>query len=202
MAGALGLLLAISGAAWAFRKTHPWLVVGWLWYLGMMVPVIGIVQISYYAHADRYTYLPQIGLYLLLTWAAADLCAGWRHRRLVLGGGATVILGALIFCARDRLLIGEIVNRCGLTRSPARLTTLLANNDLGNALFQKGEVDEAIVPLPKGAANQTRPQREPATTSATLCSKRAGWTKRLPSTKRRCKSTPTARKPTITLATL
>ncbi len=80
VAGALGLLLAISGAVWAFRRTHPWLVVGWLWYLGMMIPVIGIVQISYYAHADRYTYLPQIGLYLLLTWAAADLCAGWRHR--------------------------------------------------------------------------------------------------------------------------
>ena len=78
VAGAVGLLLAISGAAWAFRKTHPCLVVGWLWYLGMMVPVIGIVQISHYAHADRYTYLPQIGLYLMLTWAAADLCAGWR----------------------------------------------------------------------------------------------------------------------------
>ena len=72
MAGALGLLLAISGAAWAFRRTHPWFVVGWLWYVGMMIPVIGIVQISLYAaHADRYTYLPQIGLYLLLTWTAA-----------------------------------------------------------------------------------------------------------------------------------
>jgi hypothetical protein len=100
VAGALGLLLAISGAVWAFRKTHPYLVVGWLWYLGMMIPVIGIVQISYYAHADRYTYLPQIGLYLLVTWAVADLCAGWRHRRVVLGGCATVILVALIFCAR------------------------------------------------------------------------------------------------------
>jgi hypothetical protein len=50
VAGALGLLLAISGAAWAFRQTHPWLIVGWFWYLGMMIPVIGIVQISYYAH--------------------------------------------------------------------------------------------------------------------------------------------------------
>jgi len=71
VAGALGLLLAISGVVFAFRKTHPYLVVGWLWYLGMLIPVIGMVQISYYAHADRYTYLPQIGLYLLLTWAAA-----------------------------------------------------------------------------------------------------------------------------------
>src|SRR5208282_1350093 len=51
VAGAVGLLLAISGVVWAFRQTHPCLVVGWLWYVGMMIPVIGIVQISYYAHA-------------------------------------------------------------------------------------------------------------------------------------------------------
>ena len=107
VAGALGLLLAISGAVFALRKTRPYLVIGWLWYVGMMIPVIGIVQISYYAHADRYTYLPQIGLYLLLTWAAADLCAGWRHRRVVLGGLATVILVALIFCARADCLLAE-----------------------------------------------------------------------------------------------
>src|SRR5208283_5788090 len=49
LAGALGLLLVISGAVWAFRRMRRWLVVGWLWYLGMMVPVIGIVQISFYA---------------------------------------------------------------------------------------------------------------------------------------------------------
>ena len=67
----------------------------------MLVPVIGIVQVGAQARADRYTYLPQIGLYLLLTWAAAELCAGWRHRRVVLGGGSAVILAALIICARD-----------------------------------------------------------------------------------------------------
>jgi protein O-mannosyl-transferase len=99
---ALALLLAISGTVWAFRKTRPCLVVGWLWYLGMMIPVIGIVQISFYAHADRYTYLPQIGLYLLLTWIAVDLCAGWRLRRVVLGFCSTIILAALIFCARTQ----------------------------------------------------------------------------------------------------
>ena len=60
-----------------------------------------MVQVRIQAQADRYTYLPQIGLYLMLTWAAADLCAGWRHRRVVLGGGSAVILAALIFCARS-----------------------------------------------------------------------------------------------------
>jgi tetratricopeptide (TPR) repeat protein len=144
VAGALGLLLAISGVAWAFRQTHPWLVVGWLWYLGMMIPVIGIVQMSSCAHADRYTYLPQIGLYLLLTWAAADLCAGWRHRRVVLGGLATVILVSLIFCAHAQVSYwrnGELLWTHTLACTSDNYT---AHNNLGDALFQKGSVDEAI----------------------------------------------------------
>jgi tetratricopeptide (TPR) repeat protein len=145
VAGALGLLLAISGAVWAFRKTHPYLVVGWLWYLGMMIPVIGIVQISYYAHADRYTYLPQIGLYLLVTWAVADLCAGWRHRRVVLGGCATVILVALIFCARVQTSYWRNSESLWTYTLACTSDNFIGHYALGNALFQKGSVDEAIV---------------------------------------------------------
>ena len=144
VAGAAGLLLAISGAVWAFRRTHPCLVVGWLWYLGMMIPVIGIVQICFYAHADRYTYLPQIGLYLLLTWGAADLCAGWRHRRVVLGGLSTFILAALIFCARRQTSYWR--NSESLWNHTLACTpdNYIAHNNLGNVLLQKGKVDEAI----------------------------------------------------------
>jgi tetratricopeptide (TPR) repeat protein len=145
VAGALGLLLAISGAAWAFRRTHPWFVVGWLWYLGMMVPVIGIVQISYYGHADRYTYLPQIGLYLMLTWGAAELCAGWRHRRVVLGVGSAIILAALIFCARAQTAYW--LNSESLWTHTIACTSdnAITHNNLGGALLQKGRVDEAMV---------------------------------------------------------
>ena len=144
VAGAVGLLLAISGTAWAFRRTHPCLIVGWLWYVGMMIPVIGIVQISYYAHADRYTYLPQIGLYLLLTWAAADLCAGWRHRRLVLGGCSTVILVALIFCAHTQVSYWRNSESLWTHVLACTSDNYTAHNNLGDALFQKGNVDEAI----------------------------------------------------------
>ena len=144
VAGALVLLLAITGAAWAFRRTHPWLVVGWLWYLGMMIPVIGIVQISYYAHADRYTYLPQIGLYLMLTWAAADLCAGWRHRREALGGLFTIILVALIFCARTQTAYWRNSELLWTHTLACTADNYTAHNNLGEALFQKGKVDEAI----------------------------------------------------------
>jgi tetratricopeptide (TPR) repeat protein len=145
VAGAVGLLLAISGAVWAFRKTHPCLIVGWLWYLGMLIPVIGIVQISHYAHADRYTYLPEIGLYLLLTWAVADLCAGWRHRRMVLGGCATVILVALIFCALVQTSYWRNSESLWTHTLACTSDNFFGQNGLGDALLTKGNVDEAIV---------------------------------------------------------
>jgi tetratricopeptide (TPR) repeat protein len=144
VAGAVGLLLAISGAVFAFRKTHPYFVVGWLWYLGMMIPVIGIVQIANYAHADRYTYLPQIGLYLLLTWAAADLCAGWRHRRVVLGGCSTVILVALIFCTRTQASYWRNSESLWTHTLACTSGNYIAHNDLGEDLLQKGRLDEAM----------------------------------------------------------
>jgi tetratricopeptide (TPR) repeat protein len=68
VAGAAMLLPAITGAAVGYRKKQPAFMVGWFWFLGMMVPVIGIMQISYYAHADRYTYLPSIGALIIAAW--------------------------------------------------------------------------------------------------------------------------------------
>ena len=146
---ALGLLLAITGAVWIFRKTYPYLIVGWLWYLGMMIPVIGIVQISYYAHADRYTYLPQIGLYLLLTWAAAELCAGWRYRRVALGGVTTIILIALIFCARSQTSYWRTSESLWTRTLACTTNNFVGQNNLGKALLKKGSVDEAITHFQK-----------------------------------------------------
>jgi tetratricopeptide (TPR) repeat protein len=145
VAGALELLLAISGAAWAFRQTHPWLVVGWLWYVGMLIPVIGLVQISFYAHADRYTYLPQIGLYLLLTWAAADFTESWRHRRQILGVAALVVMAALMASAWKQTAYWQ--NNESLWTHTAACTSgnYVAQNELGNILLQSGRVDEAMV---------------------------------------------------------
>jgi tetratricopeptide (TPR) repeat protein len=144
VAGALGLLLAISGAVWAFRKTHPWLVVGWLWYVGMMIPVIGIVQISYYAHADRYTYLPQIGLYILLTWTVVELTASWRGRRWVLGGGAMVVLAVLITCARAQTTYWRDSESLWTHTLACTSGNSIAHNNLGNVFHDQGRMDEAI----------------------------------------------------------
>jgi tetratricopeptide (TPR) repeat protein len=157
VAGALGLLLAISVAVFALRQTRPWLVVGWLWYVGMMIPVIGMVQISYYAHADRYTYLPQIGLYLLLTWTVADLCAGWRHRRTVLGGFSAIILAALIFCARTQAAYWRNSETLWTHTLACTSDNAVAYYNLGNALLSTGGVDEAIIQYQK--ALQIKPDK-------------------------------------------
>jgi tetratricopeptide (TPR) repeat protein len=117
---------------------------GWLWYLIMLVPVIGIVQVGAQARADRYTYLPQIGLYVLLTWAAADLCAGWRHRRVVLGGCSTIILMALIFCARTQTSYWRNSESLWTHTLACTSDNFIGHNNLGGALLQKGSVDEAI----------------------------------------------------------
>ncbi len=145
VAGALGLLVAMSGAAWTFRKTHPCFLVGWLWYVGMMIPVIGIVQMSSCAHADRYTYLPQIGLYWLLTWAAVEMCAGWRHRCVLLGGCSMIILVALIFCARTQTSYWRNGESLWTHTLACTADNYTAHNNLGDALFQKGNEAEAVV---------------------------------------------------------
>lgn len=92
---ALVLLAAITLAAWSLRKHAPWFIVGWLWFAGTLIPVIGIVQIGAAGMADRYTYFPSIGLFIAIVWGVADLVP---HRAAALAGAlALVILAAAAF---------------------------------------------------------------------------------------------------------
>jgi tetratricopeptide (TPR) repeat protein len=141
---AVVLLAAISAGVFLRRQKKPYLLIGWLWYLGMLVPAIGLIQSGLRAYADRYTYLPQIGLYLMLTWAAAELCAGWRHRRVVLGGGSAIILTALILCARAQTAYWRNSESLWTHTLACTSDNYIAHNILGYALCQKGRVDEAI----------------------------------------------------------
>ena len=142
--GAVILLIVISTVLFRLRQKHPCWLVGWLWYLGMLVPMIGFMQAGMMARADRYTYLPQIGLYLLLTWGAAELCANWRHRRMVLGGCATVILAALIFCSRTQASYWRNNESLWTHTLACTSDNFVAHNNLGDALLRKGQVNEAI----------------------------------------------------------
>jgi tetratricopeptide (TPR) repeat protein len=95
---ALGLL-AISGATWFHRRRYPYLLIGWLWYLIMLIPVLGVVQVGIQAHADRYTYLPHVGLFLGFVGLVADATGASLHRSRILAGAATLLLGILAFLA-------------------------------------------------------------------------------------------------------
>ena len=142
---ALILLAAISAGVFVCRKKLPFLLVGWLWYLGMLVPLIGLMQISYYAHADRYTYLPGIGLAIAATWAVAEWSAGWKFRRAVLGGAMAVIIAALMICARKQTTYWKD----SVTLWNRALSCTSGNNfaayNMAIALHDLGRLDEAVV---------------------------------------------------------
>lgn len=82
------LLIAISAAVWIYRRRAPYLLVGWLWFLGTLVPVIGLVQIGAQSMADRYTYFPYIGLFIAIVWWIADSVP----HRVAVGAGAVLVL--------------------------------------------------------------------------------------------------------------
>ncbi|MGD0813636.1 MAG: tetratricopeptide repeat protein [Verrucomicrobiota bacterium] len=144
IAAAFVLLAAISMGALACWKKRPYLPVGWLWYLGMLVPAIGIVQISNHSHADRFTYLPGIGVVLAVTWAVGDWSAGWKHRRVVLGGVMAAVLSALMVSAW--IQTGYWKNTETLFTHTLACTTgnYVAHSALGADLVEKGRLDEAI----------------------------------------------------------
>jgi tetratricopeptide (TPR) repeat protein len=96
--GAGVFLVATSWAALRFCRTRPYFLFGWLWYLGILFPVIGLVQVGAQRMADRYTYVPSIGLFVIVCWGAWDMLGGWRHGKLTLGalGCAALLACALV----------------------------------------------------------------------------------------------------------
>ena len=141
------LLLGASAGCWRVGKkwNRPYLLVGWGWYLGMLVPMIGLVQVGVAQRADRYTYLPEIGIAILLTWGIADLSFSLgARRRPVLVCASAVVLAALALVSfrqvsywRDSV---SLWNR-SLAVTPGNL---FAEDYLGRALYQQGRLDEAV----------------------------------------------------------
>jgi tetratricopeptide (TPR) repeat protein len=158
LAGAL--LAGLSLAAFWRRRQQPWMLVGWCWFLVMLLPVVGIIQVGRQAHADRYTYLPQIGLYVALTWLAAEWGAHKPARRAPLAVLMIGALAALMACAWQQTTYWR--NSETLWNHTLACTT---NNDeahyaLGNAFFENGKLNEAIAQFQK--ALQIRPERAEA----------------------------------------
>jgi protein O-mannosyl-transferase len=154
------LLICVTAVAITLRKQRPYLITGWLWYLGMLVPVIGLVQVGWQGRADRYTYLPQIGLYIAVTWAVADLTTSWRHQRTILT--VTALLTIVVLSWRAWIQTWYWRDSETLFKHALAVTTNndVAENNLGIEYLRQGNVDGAISLL-QGAVD-LRPDNSPA----------------------------------------
>jgi len=139
------LLLLLSGTFFIWRRKYPFLLIGWLWFLGMLVPMIGIIQVGPQARADRYTYLPLIGLYLLVTWGTMALLSNCRRRRELLIGAAISIITGLI--AISYFQTSNWRNSETLWHQAIANTSRnqIAENNLGKALMKERRPDEAAI---------------------------------------------------------
>ncbi|MBI3620815.1 MAG: tetratricopeptide repeat protein [Nitrospirae bacterium] len=142
-AGAGVLLVCISLVAIRERRRRPYLIAGWLWYLVALVPVIGLVQAGVQAMADRYTYLPLIGLFILAAWGLSGLLASLRYRQVLLSGAA---IGTLAFCIV--MVQGDLRywrNDATLFEQALRVTegNYIAYNNVGIDLVNAGRLDDA-----------------------------------------------------------
>ena len=136
-------LIVVTGLAiWLWRR-RPYLAVGWFWYLGTLVPVIGLVQVGAQSMADRYTYIPLIGIFILGVWGVGDLAAGWRYRRTALAAlAAGVILACMILSAQQTAHWADNQSLFSyvLTISP---DNAVAHSDLGDDLLRQNRNAEA-----------------------------------------------------------
>ncbi|MBM4017083.1 MAG: tetratricopeptide repeat protein [Planctomycetes bacterium] len=141
------LLAAITAGVILAARRRPYLAVGWFWYLGTLVPVIGLVQVGKQAMADRYTYAPLVGLFLAAVWGLADVLAGWRHRLRVLAPLAAAVLAACMMLTVRQVRFWsdtEALFRHAIDVVPA---SAIAHCNLGTALMAQGRLDEAVFHL-------------------------------------------------------
>ncbi|HEV2208529.1 MAG TPA: tetratricopeptide repeat protein [Verrucomicrobiae bacterium] len=144
VAAAAALLLAVCGlVAWRARK-QPYLAVGWLWFLGALIPVIGLVQVGVQSMADRYTYIPAIGIFLALAWGAGELTRTWPEREKVLAVAAGVVLLSCVALTGRQLKFWQ--DSQTLFQHAVEVTdrNYLAYNNLGFFFSNEGKTAEAL----------------------------------------------------------
>jgi tetratricopeptide (TPR) repeat protein len=150
VAAALALLV-ISAVIFVFRRQQPWLVTGWLWYLGTLVPVIGLVQVGGESMADRYSYVPSIGIFIGLVWLIAVISTAWPYRLPAL---TTLSLVVLAICGV--LTVGQVrywqnsetLARHGIESMPGNAAM---QELLGNAFMDQGKPEDACAPFAEAA---------------------------------------------------
>jgi protein O-mannosyl-transferase len=148
-------LLAVTCAVLSYRE-HRYLVVGWFWYLGTMVPMIGLVQVGNQAMADRYAYLPMIGLFIMVVWAAADW-AGARHAstKFVAAGGIAILVALSVVTHIQLSYWHDDLSLWGHALAVTH-NNFVAENNFASALIRQGRNDEAFTHF--RAASALEPQ--------------------------------------------
>ena len=144
VAGAAALLIAITGAVIVWRKKQRAAFTGWFWYLAMLVPVIGVIQVGGQAHADRYTYLPHIGVYVGATWLLANGLRRVHCPKGIAAVIAIVLLAPLVWSARLQTSFWR--DSESLWRRALAVTSGndVAHNGLAHVLLKRGQAAEAI----------------------------------------------------------
>ena len=142
--GAGLLLLAITFFA-IDRRDRRYLAVGWFWYLGTLVPMIGLVQVGEQAMADRYAYLPLIGVFIMVCWAMADWCRARRVSPVLVAGTSAAMLLSLAWIAHRQVSYWQ--NTMVLWSHAAEVTqnNWLAEDHIGDLLKDKGKNEEAMI---------------------------------------------------------
>lgn len=150
--GAALFLIGVTLIALRLATSRPYLIIGWLWFTGMMVPLSGIAQIGTQAMADHYMYLPGIGLYVIITWGISDLASKLPNKTRVLSIGAGLALVALM--ALTWRQAGYWKDSKTLARHSLAVTegNYEAYNYLGQALAEEGDYDAAIAAFTKALA--------------------------------------------------
>jgi Flp pilus assembly protein TadD len=145
VAGSLLLLAGVSWLAFAVRRRHPWLSVGWYWYVLTLLPVIGIVQVGMQAMADRYLYVPMIGLLIAVTWECGEISARSKVWARSLSVAAALVLSACAVLSWRQIHFwkdGVVLFRHALEVTQDNFT---AHNNLGVELDRRGRFEEALV---------------------------------------------------------
>ena len=139
------LLLVLSAFAVRAWRRFPYLTVGWLWYLGTLVPVIGLVQVGVQSMADRYTYIPLIGLFIIVAWGMRDIAVKWRSRRILLLIFSAIALVFFIICTWFQVNYWQ--DGITLFKHTVKVThnNSIAHCNLAHALDRHGKHDEALI---------------------------------------------------------
>jgi tetratricopeptide (TPR) repeat protein len=137
-------LIGMSALVIRSARRHPYLLVGWLWYVGTLVPVIGFVQAGTQSMADRFTYIPLIGLFIMVAWAIPDLLGGWPHAKIPLAAAAVLALGGCAIMASVQVRYWK--DGFSLWEHALDVTSrnYIAHTNLGIAFSEAGKHNEAV----------------------------------------------------------